>query len=486
MITSLKRLLEGVLPTNLFDRGVVVLASGTFGAQGILLLAAPILTRFYSPEDFGLLAIYSSILSLIVSISSLSYQLAIPISQDDEEAANIVMLSLLLVCMTALLTLLVMLDLNGQIAEFLNITKFADYLFLLPIGVLLAGFYQVFNYWNTRNKNFGDITKTRISQSLTSVVVQICGFKFGVVSLLLGQISGQSAGTARLSRIALLSSEFKHISWKGVANAASRYRRFPIFSTAGAALNTAGVFLPTIFIITFFGPAAAGLYALANRVLAAPIQAVGGAVSKTFFSYAKDANETEQIGQLVGGIYRKLIYVIFLPMFIISMVGPNAFGFVFGDKWMPSGELVRYMALWIGLQFVTSPLTVVFFVNERQHHGLAFQVLLISFRILGLGLGAWSNDLITTIVLLSVCNAICYLGCLIWIFIITKVKLFEILISSVHALIFGLIVCAPLVICELVFSSKHSWAIGIVGIVTFVPLWAPRLRKVLSRDLPAI
>lgn len=486
MITALKRLLKWRLSTNLFDRGVVVLAIGAFGGQGILLLAAPILTRLYSLEDFGLLAIYSGTLSLIVSVSSLSYQLAIPISQDDEEAANIVMLSLLMVCVTALLTLLVMLDLNGQIAELLNITKFEDYLFLLPIGVLLAGFYQVFNYWNTRNKNFSEVAKTRISQSLTSVVIQICGFKFGAVSLLLGQISGQSAGTARLSRIALLSSEFKQVSWKGVANAASRYRRFPIFSAWGAALNTAGVFLPTFFIITFFGPAAAGLYGLAIRVLSTPIQAVSGAVSKTFFSYAKDAKETEQIGRLVSGIFHKLILILSLPMFIISLVGPNFFGFVFGEKWAPLGELVRYMAIWIGLQFVTSPLTAVFFVYERQHHGLVFQVLLTFFRILGLGLGAWSNDLITTIVLFSVCNAICYLGCLIWIFVITKVKLFEILLSSVHALIFGSIVCAPLVICELVFSSKHSWAIGLVGIMMFVPLWAPRFKKVLSKDLLAI
>ena len=117
------------------------------------------------------------------------------------------------------------------------------------------------------------------------------------------------------------------------------------------------------------------------------------------------------------------------------------------------GRTCSLYGTWIGLQFVTSPLTAVFFVYERQHHGLVFQVLLTFFRILGLGLGAWSNDLITTIVLFSVCNAICYLGCLIWIFVITKVKLFEILLSSVHALIFGSIVCTPLVIYELVALS---------------------------------
>ena len=104
MIRVAKSLLSQILPSNIFDRSIVVLASGTIGAQGFLVLAAPLLTRIYSPEAFGVLAIYTMLLSLIVSISSFSYQLAIPIAQDEEEVPNLAALSLVLVCVSALLT----------------------------------------------------------------------------------------------------------------------------------------------------------------------------------------------------------------------------------------------------------------------------------------------------------------------------------------------------------------------------------------------
>ena len=124
MIRVAKNLLSHILPSNIFDRSIMVLASGTIGAQGILVLAAPFLTRIYSPEAFGVLAIYTMLLTLIVSISSLSYQLAIPISQDEEEVPNLAALSLVLVCVSALLTGLLVLAYKRDIAELLNISNF--------------------------------------------------------------------------------------------------------------------------------------------------------------------------------------------------------------------------------------------------------------------------------------------------------------------------------------------------------------------------
>lgn len=66
-----------------------VLVGGTTGAQLLAVLAAPLLTRLYTPEDFGLLAVYASLLGLIAVIASLRYELAIPLPTDDTEAAAV-------------------------------------------------------------------------------------------------------------------------------------------------------------------------------------------------------------------------------------------------------------------------------------------------------------------------------------------------------------------------------------------------------------
>src|SRR5690606_42020419 len=62
-------LVRKILPTNSFARGVSVLVGGTAGAQMILVLAAPLLTRLYSPEDFGVLAVYVGLLAIAAVVS---------------------------------------------------------------------------------------------------------------------------------------------------------------------------------------------------------------------------------------------------------------------------------------------------------------------------------------------------------------------------------------------------------------------------------
>ena len=70
MIAQAKTHLRRLLPKNAFARGVSVLVGGTAGAQLLTVLAAPPLTRLYSPEDIGLLAVYGSQFALIGAIAS--------------------------------------------------------------------------------------------------------------------------------------------------------------------------------------------------------------------------------------------------------------------------------------------------------------------------------------------------------------------------------------------------------------------------------
>ena len=88
MIAQAKTHLRRLLPKNAFARGISLLVGGTAGAQLLTILAAPALTRQYGPEDFGLLAVYASLLALIGVISSLRYELAIPLPVGDAEAAS--------------------------------------------------------------------------------------------------------------------------------------------------------------------------------------------------------------------------------------------------------------------------------------------------------------------------------------------------------------------------------------------------------------
>ena len=128
MISQAETHLYRLLPKNAFVRGVNVLVGGTAGAKNRTVLAAPLLTRL-SPEDFGLLGV----------ISGLSDELAIPLPEDDGEAANVAALSLILVGLSTLLSGVLVWQFGPAIAHLLGGPALAGYLWLLPVAVLLSG-----------------------------------------------------------------------------------------------------------------------------------------------------------------------------------------------------------------------------------------------------------------------------------------------------------------------------------------------------------
>uniref|UniRef100_UPI0012D7EF7B lipopolysaccharide biosynthesis protein n=1 Tax=Salinivibrio sp. HTSP TaxID=2115977 RepID=UPI0012D7EF7B len=404
MIAKLKK----ILPQNAFARGVSVLVGGTAGAQALMVFASPLLTRLYTPEDFGLLAVYSGLLALFAVVASLRYELAIPLPETNTEAANVLVLSLLVVLLMTSISGVMVLIAGEHIAAALNAPKLTNYFWLLPIGIFLSGIYKVFNYWAVRTKSFGEIARTRISQTLATLAVQLFGFKLGSIALLFGQAGGQGVGSLRLARSAIKHKEFSSWTWSGVQQAAKRYKQFPIFSTWSGLFNTAGAQLPPLMFAAFFSAGAAGLYALANRILKLPITVIGGAISKVYFSDLVEARTNGQLPQKIEQGAAGLIKLSFPAGFMFMLFAPDLFLLVFGTEWKVAGDVARWMVPSILLQFISSPLSVVYFVLEKEKIGLIFQIGMLVARALSLIYGYYYLDFIDTTIVFSFVSAACY------------------------------------------------------------------------------
>lgn len=407
MIARAKAGIGHLLPKSTFARSVSVLVGGTASAQVLMVLAAPLLTRLYSPDDFGLLAVYAGLLAIIGVVSSLRYELAIPLPEDDAEAANVVVLSLLLITGSTLVTLVAVLLFGETITTLLGVPGLASYLWLLPVGVLLGGAYTVFNYWSIRTKRFTIIAGTKLRQALTVIAIQLTAFKLGGIALLFGQVAGQSVGTVGLSVPALKNPGFKQVTLHGIRQATRRYRRFPLYGSWAGLLNTAGGQLAPVAFAAFFGPGAAGLYTLAHRVLMLPMLLIGGAISNVFLPNAAVASREDKLGMLVNTVYDKLVGIALPPAILLMIAGPDSFALIFGDEWQGAGEFARWMAPWLFAQFCISPLSV-FIVLERQDLSLSMQAVLFALRVAALFLGYLTGSMYLTVIFFSIASAIGY------------------------------------------------------------------------------
>ncbi|MCC5881193.1 MAG: oligosaccharide flippase family protein [Halomonas sp.] len=451
-----------LLPTQAFARGVSVLVGGTAGAQLLTLLAAPLLTRLYGPEDFGLLAVYGGLLALFTVVASGRYQLAIPLPETQREAAEVLALSLLLVSLTTLGALLLV-GLGGRgLAELLGVPALTPWLWLLPLGVAFAGTYQAVTHWAVRTRAFSTIAATRIKQSLALLFIQLAASPIGAGGLLLGHAAGQGAGTLTLARPALRAIKEHRIGPVGMWSAARRYRKFPLFSTWSGLFNTLGKQLPPLLFAALFSPLAAGLYALAHRVLAMPMALIGEAVGKVFFASAAEAHRRGELGALVAKVHAVLAQVAMPPAIVLVLIGPDLFALVFGERWREAGEFARWMAPWLYLVFVTSPLSHLFSVLERQGQGLIFQTVMLVVRVAAIAIGAAADDLLLTVALFSLGSAACWIGFLGWVAYLTGNRLLTLALSTVTALLIGLGLLAPLIVVEFLEPAWLPWGAALL------------------------
>lgn len=358
-----------------FVRRVGVLAGATAAAQGISIAVSPLLTRIYSPGDFGLLAVFASLLGMGSAFASLRYESAIPVPGDDDEARTVVLLAVVTAVATGGLAMVIIVAFGASIADAVNTPSVAPFLWLLPLGISVVGSYHALSRWAVRTQDFTLLARTKVIQSLGAVATQVgVGLSpvGGPLGLIVGSIVGQSAGMTSLASSMRTSDAPRRglqLTWGDLARAASRYRRFPLLSAPSAALNAIVLYAPALIIAAYHGPVIAGYFALTQRVLGVPMATLGKAVSDVFLG---DAAEAGRAGDLVR--MRRLFVRAFWALLVVAatligglaIVAPALFSFAFGEAWREAGAMIRLLAPMHVLGFAAAPLGGVLSLLERQ------------------------------------------------------------------------------------------------------------------------
>ena len=361
-----------------FARGVMVLIAGTASAQALAVLALPLLTRLYTPEDFGVLGIFTAFLGIVAVIAGLRYHIAIPLCATDSEAANLAAVALVSVLATTVLTAIAVLPWGGQIASMLNTPMVAKYLWLLPIGVLLTGAYAVFQYWATRKKAYGRIARTRIEQAIGGVGSQLAlGWAgMGAIGLIVGQIISNGAGFIGLARRAWGEDResIKAVNLSGMRQSAYEYRRFPQYSTLEALTNTAGLQVPLMLIAALASSAELGFLMLAMRILQAPMSLVGTSIGQVYYAQAVQEHSTKRLWVFTLKTLRRLAFIGLPPLAVIAVIAPYTFGLLFGNGWERTGEIAVWLLPFFFFQFLASPVSMSLHILGKQRLALLLQL----------------------------------------------------------------------------------------------------------------
>lgn len=365
------------LRENSFARQVSVLASGTAIAHLLAIGTLPLITRLYTPDEFGILGVFVALMSILTVVANWRYEIAVPLPDSDERAANLAAVALVCGFFTTCVTLIAVIFFGSWLGTIKKFSGITDFLILLPLGIFFAAIYAVFQYWATRRKEFSRIARTRVEQAVGGVGSQlIAGYLGGgALGLIIGQIINSAAGVIGLVRRAYVKDRplLDSVNLAEMKSVAREYERFPKFSVLESLSNISAVQIPLILISLVSESAEVGYLMLGMRLMQAPVGLIGSSISQVFFVRAVEAQKSGDLHILLASTLTTLLKSGVGPLVFAGIVSPFLCGVVFGDDWKRAGELIAWMTPWFVFQFLSQPVSMVLHVTSSQRTALILQ-----------------------------------------------------------------------------------------------------------------
>lgn len=366
-------LLNRVLGRGTFGHRAAVLTAGTVVAQALGLLIAPLLTRQYTPADFGIFGVYAAIVMTLSIVASGRFELAVPLPTSHRTAARLFVLSVGVTAGATLVVGALGLVVRMLLADFKGISLFV---WAVPLTVLSAGLLQSLSYWTIRRGGFRTLSGARIVTAVVTAVVSLLLAVLGMqsVGLILGYLIGQTSGALVLacteSRSLLSAWRRPRLEEGSLGQLAREYRAYPLINAPHALLDGLRDSGVALVFISLFGSAANGFFSLGTRLLRAPISLIAASISQAYLSDASKLRES-------GGLYRRTLRLMRLlaagsaPLYaILALVAPVAFAWLFGPQWRETGEYARLLAPGLYATMLVAPFAQLPSITGRMRQAM--------------------------------------------------------------------------------------------------------------------
>ena len=371
------------LITSKYVKHLFVLTSGVGFSQLIPLLLLPVLTRFFSPTDFGVLAIFMAIIQLIAISTTLRLEMAIVLPKKDTDAALVCIVAffflatfcLLLFGIASLLWLFVVNSNDFLIFEQYHDNLYLPFYYLIPMGAFLLGLYNILYHWNNRMELYANMSYSHITHSVFSTPLSILFYfsSLNNIGLILGQIIGRF-----LACFLLLKNLFQTIKLIpkdtiviNIFTLLKEYKKFIIFETPHSILN----FISQKYIIgvfsAFFGVFTVGIFDLADKIIGKPLGIISNSFRTVFYKRLTTAKDKLTIFKKSIILMTFISFILTVPFYIIP---ESFFVLLLGDEWIDTGKYIQLLCPLLFSRFIFNVVTPTISYTMQNHYLLIWQI----------------------------------------------------------------------------------------------------------------
>ncbi|WP_341301625.1 oligosaccharide flippase family protein [Lysinibacillus sp. FSL H8-0500] len=400
---------------NKIFKNISILMTGTIIAQVIPILLSPILTRLYSPSEFGMLAVFLSITSILAVFANLRLDVAI-MSASDQEKLILKKISIFITMILTIIVFLVLIIFSSFFKEVFSGINYHLIIIFTPLFFILFGIMQLATYIANDNGQYSLISKSKVDKNLSMTFIQIIFgfFKVGITGLILGTVFSMLFPIYRLRKGVLGNKE--ETKSDGYYLTLKKYKKYPLISTSTAAMDKIATEAPVIIMNKFLDSNLVGFYELSKRTVLLPLTFISYSVSQVYLKQITGESDYKKNLKLTIVILMGLISIsaVIIPIFLLW--GESIFAVVFGEEWRIVGEYTKILIFPFLIRFIVSPLSVVFLKPENLFLGGVWQFLYV-FVSIGVALVYLPKGMIFYLKVFAISEILIYLLYLVLIFI---------------------------------------------------------------------
>lgn len=403
------------LNDNSVFKNMLTLLWGAVAAKLLGASVMPILTRLYTPEDFGIMSVFIAVTFIIYPIFTLRYPLGIPACKTSGAARNLVVLSIFLSVFVFFALLIVYFILNFIGIVDIYYSSHKKYIYYYLIASFFLAINEIIIMWGTRERRFKNISIGEGLQALVGVALKIISGIFGADgrALMIGQAFQKSFGATiliiDLSKDVL--SGISQIKRQRILLLARLNVDYPVYRLPSHFLMSFSMQAPVIFVAGLYGTKAVGQMGLAMMALTTPVTIIGNSLGRSYYAeIGKLKKNREKVRKITAEVIKKLFLISLIPAIIIFLFGDTIFSFVFGYQWAEAGSIAGLMSIYMVGQIISNPIMNVFNVFGGQKIYLMINITRLLIVLFIFNFVARENSLYFTIAIYSLSMFIFYLN----------------------------------------------------------------------------
>lgn len=381
--------------------------SSNFIGSLLNLLVAPILTRLYSPESFGYLALYLSISTVLGITVTLKWENILFIERNSEDL--VLKLTTISIIISIAFFSIILLSLF-----YLNIfLKSLDWIFYLLLYVGLIGLYYYGRSYHSSLGNYKLLSISYVAKIFVSnLVFLLTAYVWGesYYFLLIGTIIGQFIETALLFYKFNWKNFEPIFNFKSILTLAKKYKKFLFFTLPGELLGSLNAQLPVYILSNSYGAVITGYISLIQRLFGIPLKLFTSSTAEVF---RREAALKWQDQKNYRDLALKTSFYLFLvslvPAIILLLTSHRLIPVLFGTQWSDAVPYLKAMIYLFIFQFTISPISYGLYISEKQEVDFIWQLSLLIVCSLAMLITLGFKNALLTIVAYVVSYSIMYI-----------------------------------------------------------------------------